>query len=92
MSKVYRYDPYSDWGHGRMQALDDGGYVLYSDFARVERERDRLKRDVEIAHRALAEAARRFAAKDMEGVRLLLCDRNARENAVALSPSPEVKS
>lgn len=44
----------------------------------------RQKRQTEIAEAALAEAAKRFAAKDMEGVRLLLCDRNARENAAAL--------
>lgn len=50
---------------------------------------EHLTKERDIAHRALAEAARRFAAGDMEGVRLLLCDRNARENAAAIAPAPE---
>jgi len=41
----------------------------------------RLTTRLEIAEAALAEAARRFNAKDMEGLRLLLCDKDARSNA-----------
>lgn len=35
------------------------------------------------AHAVLALAAKRFAAGDREGLRLILCDMNARENARA---------
>ncbi len=41
----------------------------------------RLQRDLNIAHKALAEAGRRFTIGNLEGVRQLLCDMNARENA-----------
>ena len=41
------------------------------------------------AEAALVEAGRRFAAGDNEGVRLLLCDMNARENAAALRGGKE---
>lgn len=39
---------------------------------------------LQVALVALAEAGKRFASNDMEGVRLLLCDMNARTNAAAL--------
>ena len=39
------------------------------------------RRSAAIAESALAEAGKRFAEENSEGVRLLLCDRNARENA-----------
>lgn len=42
------------------------------------RERDDLKAEVETAHATLIEAAALFASDDREGVRLLLCDINAR--------------
>jgi hypothetical protein len=48
-----------------------------------------LERDLAIAHRALAEAGKRFSSGDMEGTRLLLCDTNAQANAAALPTAPE---
>lgn len=47
----------------------------------LKAEVERLRGDVEFVEKTLALAARRFAAEDNEGVRLLLCDMDARENA-----------
>ena len=54
----------------------------------LEAENARLRRDCKVAEMALAEAGRRFAADDTEGVRLLLCDTNARATAAALASKP----
>jgi hypothetical protein len=47
---------------------------------RAEAEMERLTRDLSEAHAALSEAASRFVARDNEGLRLILCDLNARAN------------
>ena len=76
---------------GWLKAAQAERDALRARVAELEREVERVRRQNEIAHRALAEAASRFAAKDMEGVRLLLCDRNAQSNAAALATRAEVK-
>ena len=94
---IRRLDPDTNMsGLPLMVPADDGGYVDYDDHeAEVERlqarEReleaalDRRTRERDIAYTALSAAARRFTEGDHEGVRLLLCDMNAREHAAALA-------
>lgn len=56
---------------------------LARDRAQAAERSERQSRD--LAEAALAEAASRFAAGDMEGVRKLLCDTHAREHAAELA-------